>query len=104
MAEALAITLYTRPGCHLCDDVAEYLEELRERHPIVVQAIDITGDVELHSEMWAAIPVVKIGDTILRAPIHPVRLEAALLRALRGRLSRQSGTNLAITDSPNSES
>lgn len=103
MAEALEIALYMRPGCHLCDDVAEYLEEIRHSYGIIIRTIDITSDLELHSEMWVQIPVVKIGQTMLRAPIHPVRLQAALLRALRGQQSRQGHMDAVIADSPNSQ-
>lgn len=88
MADPLVITLYTRPGCDLCDDVAEQLEALRQEVPFTLDLIDITTDIALHTQWWSAIPVVAVGDTILRAPIQPLRLETTVRRAVRGHLLR----------------
>jgi len=41
MTNRVDVTLYTRPGCHLCDEAAARLVELAEQLPIGVQAIDI---------------------------------------------------------------
>ena len=77
----IAVTLYTRPGCHLCEDAAEHLETLAEAWPLTVTAVDITRDVELHHRYWARIPVIQIGADVLEAPITLAALTAALRRA-----------------------
>jgi glutaredoxin len=48
------ITLYTRPGCHLCDDAREIL--LRVGAPFA--EVDIETDDGLHARMLERIPVV----------------------------------------------
>lgn len=83
MPEPLLVTLYMRPGCHLCDDVADQLEALQAAVPLIVQTVDITGDEALYQQYWRSIPVVHVGETMLRAPIEPVRLEVAVMRAAR---------------------
>jgi glutaredoxin len=54
------VTLYTRPGCHLCDDaravVARVCEELGESFA----EVDITGDPELQAKWWDQIPVTLV--------------------------------------------
>lgn len=77
----LPITFYTRPGCHLCEDVADTLEALAAQHALQITAIDITGDLELHRHFWDKIPVVIVGDQTLAAPIAPAELAAAVRRA-----------------------
>jgi glutaredoxin len=83
MREAIQVLFYTKPGCHLCDDVDEVLDVLAQRHSLAVQRIDITQDVELYQRYWRTIPVVIVGDTTLQAPIDGRALQAAVLQAAR---------------------
>ena len=48
------VTLYGRPGCHLCDDAREIL--LRVGAPFT--EVDIETDDALHARMLERIPVV----------------------------------------------
>ena len=74
------ITLYTRPGCHLCDDAAELLEQLAASYPIEVVEFNILNDVDIYERYKHSIPVIAIaGGPTLAAPIQ----EAALRQALR---------------------
>jgi hypothetical protein len=64
----LTLTIYRRPGCHLCDDADVLLrDELAQRarageaHVEVVH-VDITTDVELERRYHRRIPVFAIGD------------------------------------------
>lgn len=50
------ITLYTRPGCHLCEVAAAALEEIGE--PFT--EVDITSDAELEMEYGERIPVIML--------------------------------------------
>jgi len=54
------VTLYSRPGCHLCDDARDVIErvcaELGERF----EEISIAGDPELLEEYGEEIPVTLV--------------------------------------------
>jgi glutaredoxin len=54
------VTLYGRPGCHLCDDAREALERVRRRHPFELDEVDITRDDALHARYLERIPVVAL--------------------------------------------
>jgi hypothetical protein len=70
------ITLYTRPGCHLCEDAAELLERLARRVPLEIVAVNILGDLALYERYKHSIPVIVAeGRPALAAPIREVDLE-----------------------------
>jgi glutaredoxin len=50
------VTLYSRPGCHLCDEARETLTGLG----IGFDEIDIDGDPELHAAFLERIPVIEV--------------------------------------------
>jgi glutaredoxin len=52
------ITLYTRPGCHLCDEAREALFRVRAERPFTLQEIDIERDDDLLRRYLERIPVV----------------------------------------------
>jgi glutaredoxin len=54
------VTLYTRPGCHLCDDARAQLLALRERTPFALEEIDIEQDDALHAAYLERIPVIHL--------------------------------------------
>jgi hypothetical protein len=62
------LVLYTRPGCHLCDEAREAIRLVvddRRARGLAVPAIverDIEADDELHRRLLARIPVVEIGN------------------------------------------
>jgi glutaredoxin len=59
------ITLYGRPGCHLCDDAREALRRVRATAPFDLEEVDITRDDALHARYLERIPVVALdGDEI----------------------------------------
>jgi uncharacterized membrane protein/glutaredoxin len=65
----LNITLYTRKGCHLCEDVKAHLAELQKQFPHKLVEIDIDKDPKLAEKMGEQIPVVEIGPFVRQAPI-----------------------------------
>ncbi len=74
------ITLYTRPGCHLCEDAADLLERLARRIPITIVEVNILDNVDLFERFKHSIPVVAIaGGPTLAAPIRAEDLERALI-------------------------
>jgi glutaredoxin len=54
------ITLYGRPGCHLCDDARDVLERLRARFAFTLEERDITTDDALHRRYLERIPVIAL--------------------------------------------
>jgi glutaredoxin len=54
------VTLYSRPGCHLCDEARAVLEKVRARAPFDVDEINIEADDVLHARYLERIPVVAI--------------------------------------------
>jgi glutaredoxin len=55
------VTLYARPGCHLCDEARAGLERLRrEGARFELREVDIEGDDELHRRLLELIPVIDV--------------------------------------------
>ena len=54
------LTLYTRPGCHLCDDLKETLLRVRRRQAFELTEVDISGDAALERQYGRDIPVLLI--------------------------------------------
>ena len=59
------VTLYGRPGCHLCDEARAVLDELRARVPFTLEEVDIEGDAKLHARYLERIPVIALDGTEL---------------------------------------
>ena len=73
------VTLYTKPGCHLCEQAEDLLDECRQRYDVRVTAIDITTDLATFERYRYEIPVIVVagGGTVAG------RIDArGLLRAL----------------------
>jgi len=76
-----AVTLYSRPGCHLCDDARAALERVRARAPFVLEEVDITGSDALHRRYLERIPVVALdGEELFDHFVDEAALEARLYR------------------------
>jgi glutaredoxin len=54
------VTLYGRPGCHLCDDARSVLQRLRARFGFALEEVDITTDDALHRRYLERIPVIAL--------------------------------------------
>ena len=55
-----AVTLYSRPECHLCDEARTAILAMREGLRFELQEIDIESDDELLSRYLELIPVVAV--------------------------------------------
>jgi glutaredoxin len=75
------VTLYSRPGCHLCDDARAVLERLGE--PFA--EIDITTDDRLHAAYLERIPVIALDGEEL----FDFFVDEPVLRALLDRVNRR---------------
>ena len=80
----ISLTLYSRPGCHLCDEmkaiVASAVRTIATR--VTVEEIDISTDPELESRYGVEIPVLLVDGR--KAAKYRVS-EAELLRILNAR-------------------
>jgi hypothetical protein len=74
----LNVTLYTRKGCHLCDQVKTDLDSLQSTNPHRLIEVDIESDDALHAKYLEIIPVVEVGPYSLKAPITRQTLQMTL--------------------------
>lgn len=58
---ALEVTIYTRAGCHLCDEAKTAIAPLLNEFGATVREIDIEGDATLIQRFGCDIPVIYIG-------------------------------------------
>ena len=76
------VTLYTRPGCHLCDDARAAIERVRTTRRFELEEIDIESDDALHRAYLERIPVVCVdGEEVFEYFVD----ETALARLLHAR-------------------
>ena len=54
------VTVYSRHGCHLCEDAVKTLESLREELAFDIEIIYIDGDTELEKLYGNEVPVIHI--------------------------------------------
>jgi glutaredoxin len=59
-ARPLPVTLYGRPGCHLCDEAREAISELAAGCAIELNEVDISSDDRLLKAYLERIPVVEV--------------------------------------------
>jgi glutaredoxin len=73
------VTLYGRPGCHLCDDAQAIMVSLQKWLCFDLKLVNIEDDDELHRRYMFEIPVVALrGKEIAKAPISRQALTEAL--------------------------
>ena len=54
------LTLYSKPGCHLCDEMKHVIDAVAARVPLSLEVIDITTDADLQARYGLEIPVLLI--------------------------------------------
>ena len=92
------VTLYTRPGCHLCDEARDVILALRDSdNRFELREVDIEGDAELHARYLERIPVVEVdGEQVAELYLDATTLLDALP-------SPGTGTVRDMTDHPTQE-
>jgi glutaredoxin len=69
------VVLYTRQGCHLCEDAKRLLES----HGLTPASIDIDADPALRERYDTCVPLVEIdGQIRFRGQVEPVLLRRLL--------------------------
>ena len=73
------VTLYGKPGCHLCDDARAALEEVRAERPFDLREVDVSLDPVLHRAYGERIPVVELeGEELFEYHVEPAALRERL--------------------------
>src|SRR2546425_1156057 len=54
------VVMYTRQGCHLCDEAWEVLERARRRHGLALSRVDVDTSAELAARYGLEVPVVEV--------------------------------------------
>ena len=81
----IELTLYTRPGCHLCDDLKQILLRVRRRKAFELREVDISGDPVLERRYGLDVPVLLLdGVETARHRIDEAELVRRLAQAQTG--------------------
>ncbi|MSP12945.1 MAG: glutaredoxin family protein [Chloroflexi bacterium] len=64
----IPVTLYTRQGCHLCEQALALLHRLALEMRLHIQEVDIDANPLLFNRYWDRIPVVQINSETLELP------------------------------------
>ncbi|MGI8594263.1 MAG: glutaredoxin family protein [Solirubrobacteraceae bacterium] len=84
LAGVTEVVLYTRPGCHLCDEARAILERVRAEASFVLRERDISSDDALHARYLERIPVVTInGEEAFELEVDEAVLRERLVRVQR---------------------
>jgi uncharacterized membrane protein len=86
----VTVTLYTRQGCHLCEQAKADLDSLQDKYPHRLVEIDIESDPALLKRYLVEIPVVEVGPYALKSPFDKQKLMMTLGAAgdRRGQLDK----------------
>ena len=60
MNETPTLTIYSKPGCHLCDDMKAVVARLSRTVPVRIEEVDISRDPELDARYGLEIPVLLV--------------------------------------------
>jgi len=83
-AESFEVTLYTRPGCHLCEDAKSLIEPLLAEFGARLREINIDTDPELRERYNVDVPVIFLaGRKIAKHRVDPIQFRRQLLEARR---------------------
>jgi glutaredoxin len=75
------LTLYGKPGCHLCDDARAAVERVRARRDVPLEQVDISLDPVMYARYGERIPVLEIdGETLFEFFVDEEVLERRLDR------------------------
>ena len=76
------LILYSRPGCHLCEEMKAVIERIGQELPLALDEIDISVDPDLERRYGDQIPVLVVdGRRVAKYRIS----EQDLRRSLRAR-------------------
>lgn len=88
---AMHVTIYTKPGCPLCDEALLLVDKLTPRFDIEMREVNILEDMAVYEQYKEAIPVVEVTDARVGRVVAPIS-EAELVsyfELVRGVIERQ---------------
>jgi glutaredoxin len=81
----IALTIYSRPGCHLCDEMKAVVQRAARSVPLTIEEIDISHDAELDERYGLEIPVLMVnGKKAAKYRITEEELTRILIARSRG--------------------
>ncbi len=83
----IRLTLYTRPGCHLCEALKDVVDAVAREQPMALREVDISGDVALERRFGTEIPVLACGERV----VARVRTSRRMLREALRSVTDQNG-------------
>ncbi|MBI5304184.1 MAG: glutaredoxin family protein [Chloroflexi bacterium] len=73
------VVMYTKPGCHLCEDAMAMLRDLQNEFALAIEERDITTNDAWFKQYFEKIPVLMIDDHVtLAAPLRADEVRASL--------------------------
>ncbi len=81
---AIRVELYTRRGCHLCDEAKAELHSLRAELPFTLVETDVDSDYALQQAYGLLVPVVVVDGRRISELRFAAPARAALRRCLEG--------------------
>jgi glutaredoxin len=74
-----SVVLYTRDGCHLCDEARRVIDDAHRTAPFEFTEIDIETDDALIRDYGIRVPVVAIdGEELFEISVDPTAFRAAV--------------------------
>ena len=80
--DPIRVTLYTRPDCHLCEEMHAVVARVARSIPVTVEHVDVDTDPQLAATYGAEVPVLCVNGR----KAFKYRVDE---RTLRARLSRE---------------
>jgi glutaredoxin len=81
---AREITLYTRTGCHLCEEAKALIEPILREFGVALREVDIDEDAALQQRYGTDIPVIFIGGRkVAKHRVDTAKFRRQLSDALR---------------------
>jgi glutaredoxin len=79
MPQPIRVEIYSRPGCHLCDEAKAAIELFRARYTLELRTINVETSSDLENRYGMDIPVVFLnGQEAFRHQVDPAQLERKL--------------------------
>ncbi len=77
----MRITLYTRPGCHLCEEALALLRQAAGGRAVQIIPVNVDERPELAARYGERVPMAQIGERELAWPFTLAQARAALTTA-----------------------
>ena len=81
----VALTLYGKAGCHLCEEAREAIEAVAAERRLELSEVDVSLDPRLNARYGERIPVLAIdGEEVFELGVGEEELRAELTRRAAG--------------------